>query len=315
MDKKEQEKQKENKNEIDSKFKSPYIIKTRNKHPEVIDRADLFKDHNLKEARNGIVFKVNRDSIRELALMRDRKKIQEMEQKLMPLLKEISEKINEYDFDVPLEVMYNLLLDFSNIFETPSGERIPKIDINDKKYYLQGVSGPLHIEFIEKIPNKKLVYQYDFFNSPSSGEKGKLTIEFIEPSPGSVKLKVKNEIHDLKPDYKKIGMVPNLFGRLGPMINWILPKILAKQIQTIIYEKSFDDLTMGNYRILQAKLNAIGKDIDKLKAKYFEVKAPLSLNSFECSECGATLNITSKEAKFIICEHCSTPFLMEWQKG
>lgn len=119
MDKKEQEKQKENKNEIDSKFKSPYIIKTRNKHPKVIDRADLFKDHNLKEARNGIVFKVNRDSIRELALMRDRKKVQEMEQKLMPLLKEISEKINEYDFDVPLEVMYNLLLDFSNIFEPP----------------------------------------------------------------------------------------------------------------------------------------------------------------------------------------------------
>lgn len=85
--------------------------------------------------------------------------------------------------------------------------------------------------------------------------------------------------------------------------------------RNFFYEKSFDDLTRGNYRVLQAKFNALGKDINELKAKFFEVKSPLTLNSFECSECGATLNITSKDEKFIICEHCSTPFLMEWQKG
>ena len=90
-------------------------------------------------------------------------------------------------------------------------------------------------------------------------------------------------------------------------------KIVAKQVQTILYEKTFDDLTMGNYRILQTKLNALGKDINNLKAKYFEVKAPITLNSFECSECGATLNISSKEEKFLICDHCDTPFLIEWQ--
>ena len=86
-------------------------------------------------------------------------------------------------------------------------------------------------------------------------------------------------------------------------------------VQTIIYEKTLENLTMGNYRILQAKINAMGKKIENFKYRFFEIKAPLTLNSFNCSECGATLNVTSKEEKFIIYDHFSTPFLMEWQKG
>lgn len=51
----------------------------------------------------------------------------------------------------------------------------------------------------------------------------------------------------------------------------------------------------GKFNLVpKKKIGAIGKDIDKLKAKYFEVKAPLRFTSFVCSECGAMLNITSK---------------------
>lgn len=113
MGKKEQKEQKkQDETEINSKLKNVYVIKTKNKPPEVIDRTELtnsYIDHKIKETREGIVFKVNRDSIRDLTLMRERKKAQEMEQKLMPLLKEISEKIYEYDFDVPLQVKLNAI--------------------------------------------------------------------------------------------------------------------------------------------------------------------------------------------------------------
>jgi len=38
-------------------------------------------------------------------------------------------------------------------------------------------------------------------------------------------------------------------------------KLIAKQVQIIFYERNLDDLSVGNYRILQAKLNAMGKNI------------------------------------------------------
>ncbi|MHA1197352.1 MAG: hypothetical protein ACTSRH_14140 [Promethearchaeota archaeon] len=92
-------------------------------------------------------------------------------------------------------------------------------------------------------------------------------------------------------------------------------KLVVKQIKAFFYERTFDDLTLGNYKILQAKLNVIGKDINKLKTRFFEIKVSISLTLFNCSQCGATLNIISREEKFIIYEHCDTPFLLKWKKN
>lgn len=232
---------------------------------------------------------------------------------ILQYLKKIGEETRELDYDVPLNIMYNCLLNFSNLFT--NNPKIKEIS-NDNEYTLKNSNGNLYFKYLEKEPNRKIVYEYDFLNNTQLGEKGKFTIEFIEETPGKIKLKTQNEIEEISKDNKENLRILNYLGNnLGPLIDLILAKLVAKQVQTIVYEKTFDDLTMGDSRILQAKLNAMGKDIDKLKTKYFEVKAPLTLNSFECSECGATLNITSKEEKFIICEHCSTPFLMEWQNG
>jgi len=227
-------------------------------------------------------------------------------------LKKIAEETKELEYDVPVENMYSFLLDFSNVFTNN-----PKIDeiSNENEYTLKSSKGNLYFKFIEKELNKKIVYKYDFMKNSQIGEKGKFTIEFVELSPGKVKLKTRNEIEQVASDKKIYLSIENYLGKnLGALIDLVLAKILAKQVQTIFNERSFDDLTMGNHRILQAKLNAMGRDINKLSSKFFEVKAPLTMNSFSCSECGATLNITSKEEKFVICEHCDTPFLMEWQK-
>ncbi|UCC20996.1 MAG: hypothetical protein JSV62_06855 [Promethearchaeota archaeon] len=227
-------------------------------------------------------------------------------------LKRIAEEVKELSYNVPIENMYNFLLDFSQIIPDPKLTKTE--DSSESKYSLATQMGKLDFEIVEKKPPEKIVYHYDFLNS-TWGEKGKVTMNFVEPASGSVSIKLKNEIQEISKTNKDNLTILNILGTyLKTYLDLNIGKIVAKQVQTILYEKSFDDLTMGNYRILQAKLNTIGKDIDKLKAKYFEVRAPLNLTSFDCSECGATLNITSKEEKFIICEHCDTPFLMEWQK-
>ncbi|MHA1756494.1 MAG: hypothetical protein ACTSVV_06975, partial [Promethearchaeota archaeon] len=169
---------------------------------------------------------------------------------------------------------------------------------------------PLNFKIIEKKVNEKIIYEYDFLDSMIK-EKGILYLEFINLEGGNVKLKVKNEIH------KSLEETGSYINWIGSYIQqWIesnMGKLVANQIQTLINEKSFDDLTLANYRILQEKINALGKNIENLKKRYFEVKAPPTLKSFNCPECGAKLNITSNEEKFIICEYCSTPFLIEWQ--
>ena len=208
--------------------------------------------------------------------------------------------------------MYDFLLDFSNVFTNN-----PKIEelSNENEYSLKSSNGNMVFKFLERMPNKRIIYEYNFLNNSEIGEKGILTIDFIEENPGQVVLKVNNKILEISQKNENILMIFNYLGNyLGSLIDNVLAKLVAKQVQTIIYEKTFDDLTMGNHRLLQAKLNAMGKDINNLKTKYFEVKAPLTLTSFNCSECGATLNISSKEDKFVICEHCDTPFLMDWQK-
>ncbi|MFX0001204.1 MAG: HEAT repeat domain-containing protein [Candidatus Hermodarchaeota archaeon] len=225
-------------------------------------------------------------------------------------LKKISEETNEYTIDVHLENLYKFLLDFSEVLPLGVGTGGKTEDSTETDYTIKTYFGLLMFKIIEKDVNKKIIYEYDFSKSDVK-EIGKLYLDFIDHSPGKVKLRVKNEIYESSGTENYLNWIGN---HLKQWIDYNLGKIVAKQIQTLFYEKAFDDLTMGNYRILQAKLNAIGKDIDKLKTKYFEVKAPLSLTSFNCSECGATLKITSKEEKFIICEHCDTPFLMEWQK-
>ena len=70
---------------------------------------------------------------------------------------------------------------------------------------------------------------------------------------------------------------------------------------------------MGNYKILQAKIEDMRIDLSELKERYYEVKAPISLNSFDCAKCGAHLQITSRDEKFIICEYGNTPFLMTFK--
>ena len=228
-------------------------------------------------------------------------------------LKKIAEETKELKYDVPQENMFTFLLDFSQIIPDPNISKIQGSDENE--YTLKSQMGNLYFKILEKEQNKKLTYKYDFLTS-TWGEKGILFITFDEPISGSVTLKVRNEIQEVSKTNIENLTIMNIMGTyLKTYLDLNLGKVVAKQVQTIFYEKSFDDLTMGNYRILQAKFNMLGKDINELKARFFEVKSPLTLNSFECSECGATLNITSKEEKFIICDHCSTPFLMEWQKG
>ena len=225
-------------------------------------------------------------------------------------LKRISEEVNKINYDVPIENMFNFLLDFSQII--PSSTKTN--DSTDNEYKLKTGWGPFHFKILEKEPNKKITYMYNFLSS--FGEKGTFYIELFEPSPGKVLVKTRNNIQEISIKAGEDMQITNFLGQfLKTYLDLVIGKIVAKVVQTTFYEKSFDDLTMGNYRILQAKFNALGKDINELKARYFEVKSPLTLNSFECSECGATLKITSKDDRFIICEHCSTPFLMEWQKG
>ncbi|UCC20997.1 MAG: hypothetical protein JSV62_06860 [Promethearchaeota archaeon] len=227
-------------------------------------------------------------------------------------MKKESEDIHEFNIDVPIENLYDFLLDFSEVLPLGIGTGNKTENSNENDYTIKTHFGLLKFKIIEKEVNKKIIYEYDFSRSDVK-EIGKLFLDFIDLSQGKVKLRVKNEFY--KSSRTNIHYGRNWIGNhLKQWIDYNLGKIVAKVIQTTFYEKNFDDLTMGNYRILQAKLNTIGKDIDKLKAKYFEVRAPLNFTSFDCSECGATLNITSKEEKFIICEHCDTPFLMEWQK-
>ncbi len=228
-------------------------------------------------------------------------------------IKEISEEVNELTYSVPPESLYNFLLDFSNVIPDPN---ISKIEgSTEDNYSLKSSMGVLKFKIIDKEIGKKIVYEYDFLNT-TWGEKGRLLLNFEEKDPGTVLLKAKNEIMEISQTNRDNKSILNALGTyLKTYIDLNIGKVVAKQVQTIFYEKSFDDLTMGNYRILQAKITTMGKNIENLKNKFFEVKAPLSLTSFDCSECGATLNITSNEEKFIICEHCDTPFLMEWQRN
>jgi DNA-directed RNA polymerase subunit RPC12/RpoP len=225
-------------------------------------------------------------------------------------LKRISEKVNEINYDVPIENMFNFLLDFSQII--PGSTKTD--DSTDNEYTLKTGWGAFHFKILEKEPNKKITYMYNFLSS--FGEKGTFYIELIEPSLGKVLVKTRNNIQEISIKAREDLQITNFLGQyLKTYLDLVIGKIVAKVVQTTFYEKSFDDLTMGNYRVLQAKINAMGKKFEDLKSRFFEVKAPLMLTSFDCSECGATLNITSKDEKFIICDHCSTPFLMEWQKG
>ncbi len=226
-------------------------------------------------------------------------------------LEKIGKQTQKFSYDIPVENLFNLLLDFMKILPDPTTVKIE--DSNDE-YILQTTWGILHFRIIEILPFEKLIYEYDFLKS-NWGEKGKLLIDFLEPNLGKAIIHIRNEIIEVAKHHKEKLIIHNFIGNnLKSFIDMNIGKIVAKQIHAIIYEKSFDDLTRGNYRILQAKINSIGKNIENLKNKFFEVKAPLTLNSFNCSECGATLNITSKEEKFIICEHCDTPFLMKWLK-
>ena len=226
-------------------------------------------------------------------------------------LVKISKETKTLTYNIPIENMYNFLLDFSQIIPDPQLSKIS--GPSEDEYTLKTQMGNLTFKIIEKELNKKLIYQYNFLEG-TWGEKGVFHITFSQPQPGSVELNIRNEIQEISKNNVENLNVNNILGNfLKTYLDFNLGKIVAKQVQTILYEKTFDDLTMGNYRILQTKLNALGKDINNLKAKYFEVKAPITLNSFECSECGATLNISSKEEKFLICDHCDTPFLIEWQ--
>lgn len=225
-------------------------------------------------------------------------------------LKRISGEVNEINYNVPVESIFNFLLDFSQIL--PSAVKTD--DSTENEYTLKTAWGPFYFKILEKELNKKIEYEYDFV-ADIWGEKGNFSIELIEPSLGKVIISTRNNIQEISEKAKENLLITNFLGQyLKTYIDLGIGKVVAKQIQTIFYERTFDDLTMGNYRILQAKINVMGKKFEDLKNKFFEVKAPLTLNSFNCSECGATLNITSKEEKFIICEHCDTPFLMEWQK-
>lgn len=227
-------------------------------------------------------------------------------------IEKIAEEIKELNYDVPLENMYNFLLDFSQIIIDPYISKIG--ELKEDQYTLKTSQGLLDFKIMEKKPGKLLVYDYDFLSS-TYGEKGRFFINLAELAPGKVTLKIRNEIQEISKETREQLWITNLLGKyLHQYIEMNLGKIVAKQIQAILYEKNFDDLTIGNYKILQAKISAMGKNIDKLNTKYFEVKAPLTLTSFNCSECGATLNIISKKEKFIICGHCDTPFLMEWQR-
>jgi len=295
------------------------IIEINKRRSEVTSRKD--KDESMKELREFARKKRGEITIEksEFPLLSELyeifNKISEINDMeiINQQLKRIAEETKELKYDVPVENMFNFLLDFSQIIPDPNISKIPGSDENE--YTLKSQMGNLYFKILEKEQNKKLIYKYDFLTS-TWGEKGKLFIIFDEPFSGSVILKVKNEIQEVSKTNLESQTIMNIMGTsLKTYLDLNLGKIVAKQVQTIFYEKTFDDLTMGNYRILQAKFNAMGKDINELKTRFFEVKSPLTLNSFECSECGATLNITSKEGKFIICEHCNTPFLMEWQKG
>ena len=226
-------------------------------------------------------------------------------------IKKETEATKELKFKIPVQNLYNLLLDFSEVLPLGIGSDSKTDNSTDMDYTLKTYFGMLRFKITEKDVNKRIVYEYDFLKSDIK-EKGKLYLDFINLDGGKVNLRIRNEIHESSSESEiYINWVGNY---LKQWIDYNMGKIVAEQIHTIIYEKSFDDLTIGNYRILQAKLNVMGEDIEKLKAKYFEVKAPLTLTSFNCSECGANLNIKSTEEKFIICEYCRTPFLMLWQK-
>jgi len=225
-------------------------------------------------------------------------------------LTKISKEVKEYIFDLPVKNLYNFLMDFSKVIPLKGSDRLSE-DSKEDDYKIKSYLGLLCFKVIDSVVDKKITYYYDFSKSHVK-EKGKLYLDFIDLTSGKVKLIIRNEI------FESLGKIEYLNWIGINLKSWIdqnIGKIVAKVVQATFYEKSFDDLTMGNYRILQAKFNALGKDISELKTKVFEVKSPLTLNSFECSECGATLNITSKDEKFIICDHCSTPFLMEWQKN
>ncbi|MFX0001203.1 MAG: hypothetical protein ACFE88_13910 [Candidatus Hermodarchaeota archaeon] len=223
----------------------------------------------------------------------------------------IGKQIQKFNYDIPVENLFNLLLDFMKILPDPT---TTKIEDNNDEYILQTTWGILYFKIIEKLPFEKLIYEYDFLKS-NWGEKGRLYLDFLEPDLGKATIHIKNEIIEVAKHHREKLIIHNFIGNnLKSFIDMNLGKIVAKQIHTMIYEKDFDDLTIGNFGILKAKIQAMGKDINNLRHKFYEVRAPLTLASFNCSECGATLNIRSKEEKFIICEHCDTPFLMEWQK-
>ncbi len=262
---------------------------------------------------------IQREIIRLDNIIKDNEDLENLYNKLIKIdfdsfidekLRFISKEVNEINYDVTVESMFNFLLDFSQII--PSAVKTD--DSTENEYTLKTGWGPFYFKILEKELNKKIEYEYDFV-ADNWGEKGNFSIELIEPSPGKVVIRTRNNLQEISEKSKENLLITNFLGQfLKTYIDLSIGKIVAKQIQTIFYEKTFDDLTMGNYRILQAKINAMGKKFADLKNKFFEVKAPLTLNSFNCSECGATLNITSKEEKFIICEHCNTPFLMEWQR-
>jgi len=228
------------------------------------------------------------------------------------ILRKKSEEVKELIFDVPVQNLYNFLLDFSNVIIDPNMSKIE--GPNENEYTLKCSFGPLHFKFIVKEQNRKIVYEYDFLQS-NYGERGKAHLDFIEISPGSVKLKIKNEIQELSKTRRETMMDQTFFGDyIKSYIDLNLGKLVAKQVQTIISEKSFDDLTMKHYKMIEEKIKDMDEDISKLEQKFYEIKAPLTLDTFDCPKCGANLNIISKNEEIIICKYCKTPFLINWQK-
>jgi len=228
------------------------------------------------------------------------------------ILKKKSEEVKELIFNVPIQNLYNFLLDFSNVIIDPN---ISKIEgPNENEYTLKCFYGPLHFKIIVKEQYNRIVYEYDFLKS-NFGERGKAHLDFIKISPGSVKLKIKNEILELSKTRKETMVTQTFFGdSVKSYINLNLGKLVAEQVQTIISEKSFDDLTMKHYKMIEEKIKDMDEDISKLEQKFYEIKAPLTLDTFDCPKCGANLNIISKNEEIIICKYCKTPFLINWQK-
>ncbi|KKL98682.1 hypothetical protein LCGC14_1821970 [marine sediment metagenome] len=288
--------------------------------PYILDSKErlitTFKNANINKAGR---LRVNPKFFRILPKLTDKTELKNLFEKFEKFnydslkdqyLIKISKEVKEYIFDVPVKNLYNFLIDFSKVIPLKDSDHLTK-DSNENECKIKSYLGLLYFKIIEKEENKKIIYSYDFLKSDIQ-EKGTIYMDFIDLPSGRVKLIIKNEVHESLGNIKYLNWIGI---NLKSWIDQNIGKIVAKQVQTIFYEKSFDDLKMGNYKILQAKISTMGKSIENLKSKFFEVKAPLTLSSFNCSECGATINISSKEEKFIICEHCDTPFLMEWQKN